>query len=75
MPISITVGRIITSSVFGEIVNILFLYEKLNLCIDYIGRDNYSVVKDNINKISTEAIYYIENDPSLYFIKNNIEKN
>lgn len=54
---------------------ILFLYEKLNLCIDYIGRDDYSVVKDNINKISTEAIYHIENDPSLYFLKGNIEKN
>ena len=52
--------------------DILFLYEKLNLCIDYIGRDDYSVVKDNINKISTEAIYHLENDPSLYFIKNNL---
>lgn len=55
--------------------DILFLYEKLNLCIDYIGRDDYSVVKDNIDKISTEAIYHIENDPSLYFLKCNIEKN
>ena len=55
--------------------DILFLYEKLNLCIDYIGRDDYSVVKDNIDKISTEAIYHIENDQSLYFLKNNIEKN